>query len=102
MSYEVHFTDRAISDLSKLPKSIKSRFVERVEALKLDPHPAGSLAIKGHKDCFRIRQGDYRLVYAVMEEELVVLIARAGHRKDVYERLASLTHAIERFKADES
>lgn len=98
MSYEVHFTERAISDLSKLPNDIRSRLTKKIEALRLNPHPAGSQSIKGHKDCYRIRQGDYRLVYAVIEEKLIVLVARAGHRKEVYERLGSTTQAVERFR----
>jgi mRNA interferase RelE/StbE len=101
LNYDVRITDKALRDISRLPEKVGTRLVQRIEGLRVDPRPPGSLAIAGHAGLFRIRQGDYRLVYAVIEEHLVVLVVRAGHRKEVYDRLGSLSSAVEDFRKDQ-
>jgi mRNA interferase RelE/StbE len=55
-----------------------------VEALDENPFPAGSRKLKGEERAYRIRVGDYRIIYDVLRDVLVVLVLSVGHRKDVY------------------
>lgn len=98
MSYRVEFTTKAMGSLSVLPKNIQLRLADQITLLADDPRPIGARKIKGQDDCYRIRQGDYRIIYAVLDDQLFVLIVRAGHRKDVYERIESVARMIEHFR----
>jgi len=98
VSYRVEVTARARESLSRLPKTVQARLAEQIASLADDPRPVGARKIKGQDDCYRIRQGDYRIVYAVMDDLLFVLIVRAGHRREVYERMETVARIIERFR----
>ena len=98
MSYRVEFTAKARESLSRLPKTVQARLAKQIASLADDPRPVGARKIKGQDDCYRVRQGDYRIVYAVMDDLLFVLIVRAGHRKEVYERMETVARIIERFR----
>ena len=72
MSYRIEFTTKARDSFTKLPKEIQVKLAEQINSLSDDPRPAGSRKIVGLDDCYRIRQGDYRVVYAVIQQELFV------------------------------
>lgn len=57
--------------------------MRRIGQLADDPRPAGSKKLSGHNR-YRIRQGSYRIVYGIEDKELVVMVVKAGHRKDIY------------------
>ena len=57
---------------------------ERIDALKADPRPLGSQKLKGQDNLHRIRSGDYRIIYAIRDDQLLVLVVRIGDRKDIY------------------
>ncbi len=57
--------------------------VSRIQALAIDPRPTGSEKLSGH-DLYRIRQGNYRVLYSIQDTDLVVLVIKVGHRRDVY------------------
>jgi mRNA interferase RelE/StbE len=59
----------------------------RLDALSHDPRPAGCERLSGIENLFRVRVGDYRIVYEIADDILVVLVIRIGHRSDVYRRL---------------
>ena len=101
MSYQVEFTEKALSEFSRLPKKVQEKLSEEITALTDDPRPAGARKIKGQNDCYPLRQGDYQLVYAVVEDRLFILIVRAGHRKDVYKGMESLANHISKFREPE-
>lgn len=101
MSYRVEFTEKALLEFSRLPKKVQKKLSEEITALTDDPRPAGARKIKGRNDCYRLRQGDYRLVYAVIDAMLFILIVRAGHRKDVYKGMESLANRIAKFRESE-
>lgn len=86
-NYVVEFTPRAKRELEKLPKLIQQRLRPRIDALAGDPRPPGVKALAGVADRWRIRVGDYRVVYTIKDEVLLVLVLRIGHRRDVYDRL---------------
>ncbi len=85
MSYKVVFASRAIKDLRSIPRKSQEQIIEKAEVLSENPYPKGSLKLKGVKEeLWRIRIGNYRVLYAVDDEIKIVDIRRIGHRKDIY------------------
>jgi len=82
--YEVLLERRAERDLKRLPKEVFDRLIPHLETLSENPKPSGCRKISGAKSDWRIRIGDYRVVYEVSEEENAVKVMRIRHRKDVY------------------
>jgi mRNA interferase RelE/StbE len=85
-SYKIVWKRSAAKELKKLPKQIIRRVLEAVEALSSEPQPVGSRKIVGTINQYRLRVGDYRVIYALEDEILCVEIVRVRHRKDVYKR----------------
>jgi mRNA interferase RelE/StbE len=82
--YRVLIKPSAVKELENIPgKKDRQRIVERISALADDPRPHGSQKLSG-KDRFRLRQGAYRIIYAIEDDALVVYVVKIGHRKDVY------------------
>ena len=82
--YKVLIKPSAVKELESIPrKKDRQRIVERIRALADDPRPHGSKKLSG-KDRFRLRQGSYRIIYAIEDDALVVYVVKIGHRKDVY------------------
>ena len=65
-------------------KKDRRRIVARIHALADDPRPAGCEKLAGEQDRYRVRIGRFRVLYSVGDEELLVVVVRVGHRKDVY------------------
>ena len=86
MSYSVEFTAAAARQLRKLDRPVRARLVVAIEGLADDPRPAGATKLVGEQTAWRIRVGDYRVIYDVLDEALVVTVVRAGHRREVYDR----------------
>ena len=86
MSYRTEFTSSATRDFSKLTEDIRQRLMPKIDALAHDPRPMGVQKLQGRENRYRIRVGDYRIVYEIQDEILVVLIVRVGHRREVYRR----------------
>ena len=82
-SYSVVIKRSAERELRAVPKRDLGRVVTRIRRLADDPRPPGSEKLSG-EDRYRIRQGDYRVVYAVDDEQRIVEVVRIGHRRDVY------------------
>jgi len=66
------------------PKAVRKKVVERIQALADNPRPPGCEKLSGHPDRYRARQGVWRVVYAIEDEELVVFVVKVGHRREVY------------------
>lgn len=86
MKYEVELTPRASKYLHSLQKKIARQIVGRLEALADDPRPRGCEKIKSDRERYRIRSGNYRIIYEVRDNVLMVLVVRIDHRQSVYER----------------
>lgn len=84
MRYILEFTASASREFRALDRQLQRRISEKVYALCQDPFPSGSKKLKAQADHFRIRVGDYRIVYRVDGKRVVIVIVRVGHRKDVY------------------
>ncbi len=85
MRYRIAFTARSASELEKLPRHIQKRIARWLMLLGDDPRREGTKKLEGHSRLRRVHAGkDYIIVYAVRDEEVLVLIVRVSHRKDVY------------------
>lgn len=82
--YTVQFVRSARKDLERLPDAVLQRVFPRIEALADTPRPAGCRKLRGAKDLWRIRVGDYRVVYQIDDGILLVEVRSVGDRKDVY------------------
>jgi len=84
-SYKVFIKPSAAKEIEAVGQiGDRKRIVTHVRSLARDPRPFGSEKLAGKGDLYRIRVGRYRVVYSVGDAELVVLVVRVGHRKDVY------------------
>lgn len=84
MAYAVEISPGAEREFRKLDHETQRRLRPRIEALASEPRPAGAKKLKGREDLWRIRAGDYRIVYEVRDRILVVLVVRIAHRREVY------------------
>jgi mRNA interferase RelE/StbE len=82
-SYSLLIKPSAVKELENLPKKERNRLAGRIQRLALEPRPAGCEKLSGEEK-FRVRQGDYRVVYAVDDAKHQVLVVKIGHRKNVY------------------
>jgi mRNA interferase RelE/StbE len=83
-SYKVLISSSAEKRLKKIPKKDLSRVVNSIQALALDPYPSGCRKLSGEEHVYRIRQGQYRIIYEVKNKELIIHVLKLGHRKDIY------------------
>ncbi|MCX5740822.1 MAG: type II toxin-antitoxin system RelE/ParE family toxin [Proteobacteria bacterium] len=84
-SYSVRIKTSAAKELEAVdPRSIRVRIVSRIQALARSPRPSGCQKLAGEAERYRLRQGSYRIVYAVDDEQRVVEVVKIGHRREVY------------------
>ncbi len=84
MAYTV-VVEKAVSrQIRRLPKEFHARIYSHLFALENDPRPPGCLKLQGEENVYRIRVGDYRILYEVRDEVLLVLVVKVAHRSDVY------------------
>jgi mRNA interferase RelE/StbE len=77
------FKESVSNDLKEIPKQDVQRILERIDALRDEPRPQGSVKLSG-KEYYRVRQGNYRIIYAIQDSQLVVIVIKVGHRREVY------------------
>ena len=82
-SYRVLIKPSAVKEIEDLPKRDRSRVVQRIQRLSLEPRRPGSEKLSGEEK-YRVRQGQFRIVYAIDDAERTVLVVKVGHRRDVY------------------
>ena len=83
-NYKVELTASAERQLKHLPKIELKRVVTALEMLAITPFPQGCRKLSGIANTFRVRVGNYRIIYEVLVETVVVKVLKIGHRKDVY------------------
>lgn len=86
MSYRVDFTTAAARQVKKLPRPARDRVLDAVDDLGENPRPHGAKKLVGEDTAWRIRVGDYRVIYDIFDEELTVTVIRAAHRREVHNR----------------
>ena len=86
MTYEVRLTPAAVRQLRKLDPPGRRRVQAAIDLLAEDPRPPGARQLVGGAGEWRVRTGDFRIIYDIRDGELLVLVVKVGHRRDVYER----------------
>lgn len=84
-NYELLIKRSAAKELAALPTSYRRRIATRIHSLANDPRPPGVEKLSG-AERYRLRQGDYRVLYEIDDREKTVTVVRIGHRRDVYRR----------------
>ena len=88
MNYEIRVSEKAEKDFTGIQQKEVIKIIDRIELLSSDPRPKGSKKIKVSDDnLYRVRQGNYRILYIVEDEIRIVEVKRIGHRKDIYKSL---------------
>lgn len=82
--YSIAYKPSAAKAFRKIHPNQRSRIKKAIEALATNPHPQGSTQLSGGNGEYRIRVGNYRVVYDIEDDELVILVLRVGHRREVY------------------
>lgn len=82
-SYSLHIRRSAAREINALPAKDRRRVVARIALLATDPRPVGCEKLSGEEK-YRVRQGDFRILYEIIDAELVVTVVKVGHRRDVY------------------
>lgn len=86
-TYEIEITSSAAQAIIKLPRREQPRVARRIDSLADEPRPHNVEKLSGIRNAYRIRVGDYRIVYTVDDTIRVVSVKRVGHRREVYRRL---------------
>lgn len=88
MSYRIEVKRSAAKTLKKIPKASRKRIVEKIDSLAESPPNPDTTKMKGNNPFHKVRVGDYRIVYEIQEDVLVILVVKIGHRKDIYRNLS--------------
>ena len=83
-NYKIVIKQSVAKDLRPIPNKDVKRILQRIEQLAQDPRPPGSEKLSGEEK-YRVRQGNYRILYRIEDEILTVFIVKIGHRRDVYQ-----------------
>jgi len=85
MKYEVEFRPSARKSLDKIPRKDRLRIEGAIELLRSNPYPPAAIKLTERNE-YRVRVGNYRVVYDIVKGRLVILVLTIGHRKDVYRK----------------
>jgi mRNA interferase RelE/StbE len=83
-TYSIEVSATAERQIRKLPRSDQLRVVRVIQALGMNPRPPGCRKLSGYGDVFRVRVGRYRVLYAIEDRRMVIIVLKVGDRKDVY------------------
>lgn len=84
--YSINFKASVAKDLRAIPKQDVARILSRINALAENPRADGCIKLTGN-DCYRVRQGLYRIVYEIQDDRLIVLVIKVGHRSSIYDQV---------------
>jgi len=84
MSYKIEIAKKAIKQINSLPYFIIKNVSKRIDKLAENPFPYDSKKLKANENAYRIRVGNYRILYEVFKQNLIIKIVRVAHRKDAY------------------
>ena len=82
--YEIVFAHSARKELQSLSRNVVRRILEKVESLTSDPRPSGCKKLRGHSSLWRIRVGEYRVIYSVDDDNLIIDVSVIRHRNEAY------------------
>jgi len=81
--YEILFKESVYKDFRKIPKKDLQKILSKIETLHTDSKPSGSEKLTG-QELYRVRQGNYRILYSIHDNQLTIWVIKVGHRKDIY------------------
>jgi mRNA interferase RelE/StbE len=81
--YNIRFGESVHKDIKIIPQKDVKKILERIDSLAIEPRPYCYKKLAGQEN-YRVRQGNYRIIYSIRDTELIILILKIGHRKDVY------------------
>ncbi|MBD2163922.1 type II toxin-antitoxin system RelE/ParE family toxin [Calothrix membranacea FACHB-236] len=84
MTYQIEISARAAKQLKKLSSEIRERINHKILELAENPRPSGVVKLENTDDKYRIRVGNYRVLYEIEDNVLIVKVVRVGHRRDIY------------------
>lgn len=84
MAYQIEITPAAKRQIKKLIKPTQELIIHRLEQLAASPRPLGVLKMEGEDNLYRVRVGDYRIIYQIQDRVLLIVVVKVGHRGDVY------------------
>jgi mRNA interferase RelE/StbE len=87
MAYTVTLLARAAREIRDLDAALQQRILTAIGTLATTPRPVGSKRLTGYPHTYRIRVGDYRIVYVIRDQQLLVIVVAVGHRRDIYDAL---------------
>jgi len=82
-AYKIFFKNSVEKDFKVIPKKDLVKILERIDRLSEDPRPPGCEKLSGQRK-YRLRQGRYRILYSIQDDELTIWVVKVGHRKDIY------------------
>jgi len=85
-SYRVQFEPPAWDALMKLSHRLQEQVLRVIEALEIEPRPSGVVKLHDIQNTYRVRSGDYRVLYEIHDRELLVLVVEVGNRREVYKK----------------
>jgi mRNA interferase RelE/StbE len=84
-NYKIFIKLSAKKELESLPQNDLIKIVEKIKNLSIDPRPPGAEKLSGD-DKYRVRQGNYRIMYTIEDEKFIIIIVKIGHRREVYRK----------------
>lgn len=84
--YRIELVPAAVRQFESLPRKVQVRIAGKIDALTSDARPSGCSKLKDYKDIYRIRVGEYRVLYQVKDEVLLILVVKVGKRGEIYKR----------------
>ncbi len=88
MQYSIEFRPTVLKSLKRFPKRDLVRIQKKIDDLAVNLPSPNSTRMKGNNSFHKIRSGDYRIIYEIHDDRLVILVVKIGHRKDVYKKLS--------------
>jgi mRNA interferase RelE/StbE len=85
--YRIEITISAAKALKKIPKSDRKCIADKIDSLAEKPPNPSTTKLKGNNPFHKVRVGDYRIIYEIQNDVLIILIVKIGHRKDIYRNL---------------
>ncbi len=83
-NYKLVISQSAKKSLKKIPKKDLQKIITLILSLSVQPKPLGCRKLSGEEETYRVRHGNYRIIYEINGKELLILILKIGHRKDIY------------------
>lgn len=84
MKYVVEISAQARKQIKRMPKSEKKKILDKIDSLSHDPRPFGYKKLQYYTEYFRVRVGNYRIIYTISDEQFLVVIVEATDRRDAY------------------